>query len=251
MKRTHSGFFSDAIATCATLPAHFIGGQYLSRAHRGDPGAQPPIVPVPRAAQRRAFDVLARYLFAANPLHASPALLAHLGYSEWAGYGYVGYEGYGNLPQWAYDPPARHDVPLAEQVAALQDGVLKEMFSAPVLARIADGAAETNDPHPMRLEDLFTWTHDAVFAELRGRTLTSVPAERRTLQQHYTAVLSQLATQPAAGTPDDARALARSQLAYIEAEAARGQAAPRVDRTTRAHLDLLRAQAYDALHPRE
>lgn len=31
----------ERYGACATLPAHFIGGQYLSRAHRGDPGAQP------------------------------------------------------------------------------------------------------------------------------------------------------------------------------------------------------------------
>jgi len=242
-------FLFGRYATCATMPAHFIGGQYLSRAHRGDPAAQPPIVPVPRAEQRRAFDVMASHLFAANPLHASAALLQHLGYSEWAGYGYVGYEGYGNLPQWAYDPPARHDMPLAEEVAALQDGVLKEMFSPPVLSRIAAAAAETTDGHPMRLEDLFTWMHDAAFSELRGRMPATIAPERRTLQQNYTALLATLATAPSAGTPDDARALARSQLAYIEAEALRAQTASGLDRTTRAHLDLLSTRAYGALHP--
>lgn len=244
-------FLYGRYAGCATLPAHFIGGQYLSRAHRGDPGAQAPIVPVPRTEQRRAFDVLARYLFAANPLHASAALLSHLGYSEWAGYGYVSYEGYGNLPQWAYDPPERHDVPLAEDIARLQDGVLKEMFSPQVLARIADGPAETSDRNPMQLADLFTWTHDAAFSEFRGRFPRAIAPQRRTLQQHYAALLATLANAPPAGTPDDARALARAQLAYIEAEASRAQASPRVDRTTRAHLDLLRSRAYDALHPQQ
>ncbi|MDQ2908149.1 MAG: zinc-dependent metalloprotease, partial [Candidatus Eremiobacteraeota bacterium] len=226
-------------------------GQYLSRAHRGDPGAQPPIVPVPRAEQRRAFDVLARYLFAANPLHATPALLAHLGYSEWAGYGYVSYEGYGNLPQWAYDPPERHDVPLAENIAALQDGVLKEMFSPPVLSRIADGPAETSDRRPMQLADLFTWAHDAAFSEFRGHFPRTIAPERRTLQQHYAAMLATLSTAPPAGTPDDARALARAQLAFIEAEASCAQTGAGVDATTRAHLELLRSRTYDALHPQQ
>ena len=40
---------------CALMPSHYIGGQYVSRAHRGDPGAAEPIVPVPRAEQHRAF----------------------------------------------------------------------------------------------------------------------------------------------------------------------------------------------------
>ncbi len=100
----------------ASKTAHWIGGQYISRAHRGDPGAPLPIVPVPLEIQQRAFTILSGYLFSDAHLRFSPAVLDKLGYSEWAGYGYVGWETYGNLPLWAYNPPERHDFPIVDQI---------------------------------------------------------------------------------------------------------------------------------------
>ncbi len=38
-RRTPSATCSYGYMNCATVPAHYFGGQYLSRAHRGDPGA--------------------------------------------------------------------------------------------------------------------------------------------------------------------------------------------------------------------
>jgi len=232
---------------CATLPAHYIGGQYLSRAHRGDPGAAPPIVPVSKADQRRAFEVLDRDLFSSAAWRISPALLSHLGYSEWAGYGYVGFEGYGNLPKWAYDPPERHDLRYAELIGDRQKGAIKEMFSASVLARIAAGATETSDPNPMRLSDLFAWMHASVLHEVASGASTIDPM-RRSLQQGYLDTLIALYTTPDAAAPSDARALARAELVAIEHEAARA-AGRASDPTTRAHLELLEARAHSALNP--
>ncbi len=238
-------------AQCAQMPTHYIGGQYVSRAHRGDPGAEAPIVPVAFADQRRAFDLLDRYLFAADAWRLSPALLANLGYSEWAGYGYVGFEGYGNLPQFSYDPPERHDVPLAEEIGKMQGNAIAQMFQAPVLARISDAGSETADTHAMRLGDLFDWMHRSVFAELRGAAKTSsIGRLRRNLQQRYVETLAHLYTAPAAGVPSDARALARADLTTLLGETVRADRAPGLDRETRAHLAFLHARVQAALHER-
>jgi hypothetical protein len=232
---------------CATFPVRYIGGQYLSRAHRGDPGAQPPIVPVPKADQWRAFHALDEHLFSSNAWRLPASVLANLGYSEWAGYGYVGFEGYGNLPKWAYDPPLRHDYKYTEHIAAAQTAALKTMFSAQVLARIAESPIETSDTHPMQLADLFTWARTSILRELGGRSVTIDPM-RRALQQSYLDRLIALYANPEEGAPADARALARADLAYVEhaAALASGRAA---DASTRAHLGLLRAQASQALKP--
>jgi hypothetical protein len=234
---------------CADMPTHFIGGQYLSRAHLGDPHADPPVVPVPRAVQYRAFMLLDSALFAANAIPVSPALLSRLTYSEWAGYGYVGFEGYGNLPLWAYSPPERHDVPLAEAIASAQKAAIRQMFQPAVLARLAAGASETRDPNAMQLADLFDWMHRAVYAELRARAGNAIVPLRRTLQQDYLSTLIALYATPADGAPADAQALARAELVALEGEAASALGARGLDRTTRAHLDLLRARAHDALRP--
>ncbi|GAC1311515.1 MAG: zinc-dependent metalloprotease [Vulcanimicrobiaceae bacterium] len=236
-------------ARCAQMPTHFIGGQYLSRAHRGDPGAEPPIVPVSLAEQRRAFALVDRYLFAADAWRLSPALLARLSYSEWAGYGYVGFEGYGNLPQFSYDPPERHDVPLAEVIGKLQAQAIAQMFEPHVLARISDGSSETADAHAMRLGDLFAWMQRSVYAELRGKAGTaSIGRLRRNLQKRYLETLAGLYGAPAAGAPEDARSLAHAELATLLAMTAAASHATALDAETRAHLAFMHARTRAALH---
>ena len=75
----------------------------------------------------------------------------------------------------------------------------------------------------------------------------SLPA-RRTLQAHYLDTLIALYATPAPEAPGDARALARAELVALEADASRTLRGRTLDRATRAHIDLLRARAHDALH---
>ncbi len=233
---------------CAEMPTHYIGGQYVSRAHRGDPQAEPAVVPVPFALQKSAFALLDRYLFAADAFRISPQLRTSLGYTEWSGYGYVALEGYGNLPQFAYSPPERHDVPVAEEIAVMQSAAIKQMFLPIVLARVADAAAETTSGRAMHLSDLFDWMHASVFTELRGPASRPVNALRRTLQQSYVDTLVALLTKPDAHAPTDARALARAELVALQGETARAGHGSRIDRETRAHLADLHARIHEALH---
>jgi hypothetical protein len=233
---------------CAMIPTHYIGGQYLSRAHRGDPHAEAPIVPVPRAEQRRAFAMLDKYVFSADAWRLPPSLLNKLGYSEWAGYGYVNFEGYGNLPQWSYAPPERHDMPVAEMIARLQMGAIRQMFQPLVLARIAAGPSETSEKKPMQLADLFEWMQGSVYRELgQGSKLATIEPSRRVLQQRYLDTLVALFSQPEAGAPTDVRALARFELAALAGQSERSLHA-KLDQVTRAHVELLYARTDDALH---
>lgn len=233
---------------CAEMPTHYIGGQYISRAHRDDPHAESAVVPVPFELQKSAFALLDRYLFAADAFRISPQLRTSLGYSEWAGYGYIAPEGYGNLPQFEYDPPERHDIPVAEEIATMQSAAMKQMFLPIVLARIADASAATTSGRPMRLGDLFDWMHASVFTELRGSASRPVNALRRTLQQTYVDTLVALLVKPDVHAPTDARAFARAQLVALQGETARAGRAPGVDRETRVHLADLHARIHDALH---
>jgi hypothetical protein len=238
----------DRYALCAQLPAHFIGGQYLSRAHRGDPGAQPPIVPVPKSEQRRAFEALDRGLFAGDVWSFPASLLQRLGYSAWGGYGYGIAQGpYGSLPAWAYDPPARHDLALGTRVAGYQKTAIDEIFQPLVLARLEAGASESVEHDPMRLSDLFDWMQAAVYRELSLKPVPPIERSRRELQQLYLAKLGSVANSSDAGMPSEARALARAELVSLESAAAHALHAANVERETRAHLELLRAEASDAL----
>ena len=219
-------------ANCATLPAHYIGGQFLSRAHRGDPHAAPAIVPVPRATEQRAFALLDRYLFAPAAWDFSARTLRGLGYSEWAGYGYVSWPGYGNLPVWAYNPPDRHDYPIVEHIAATQNRVLSEIFEPLVLQRIDENPLEATAP-TMSIADLFSWLQRSIYGNLGART---IPLVSRNLQLSYARRLRALADKPVVGTPADAQALAREKLLELRGAVAAALAHGRADELTRAHL---------------
>lgn len=227
---------------CASMPAHYLGGQYLSRAHAGDPGARAPIVPVPLSQERRAFDMLSTYLFAPNPFNVPASLLQHLPYAEWAGYGYTSWEGYGNLPSWAYDPPERHDYSVIDRVNAAQSRTLDYLFQPLVLQRIDENPSESTGP-TMSISDLFDWLHASIYNDLRGY---DIPLLRRNAQVSLLSKLADLANTPPKGTPADAEALARLELQRIASGAARAMHA-RHDEITNAHLADLVHQADAAL----
>ncbi len=115
---------------------HYIGGEYFTRNHRGDPGATLPFTPVPRADERRAFLLLARYAFADDAFQFSPSLLNSLGDDRFS--------------HWQNDPNAldRLDFPLDEYVQAYQLTLLGQMWQPNVLARLAELESRVARPRP-------------------------------------------------------------------------------------------------------
>jgi len=233
--------------TLVSKTAHWIGGQYISRAHRGDPGAQPPIVPVPLAMQRRAFEIFDQYLLSDANFHFSPRVLDDLGYSEWAGYGYVGWQGYGNLPVWAYDPPQRHDFPVVDDIGSVQRTSINYLFQPTVLARLDQNALESVGP-TLTTATFFDWMQHAIYRELDARS-ANISLLRRNLQSLYEDKLIALATDPQPGAPPEAQALARLELARLESAAATRARGRGLDDATLAHLQTLAEKARAALHP--
>lgn len=227
---------------CAIAAAHYLGGQYLSWAHAGDPGARPPIVPVNLQTERRAMRVLEAALFNPDALPVSASLLNRLRYSKWSGYSYTSWEGYGNLPTWAYDPPKRHDYGFVEQRNDAQRTALEYLFKPLVLQRIDENPTETHEA-TMTIADLFDWLHAGIFGNLRA---TTIPLISRNLQSEYVGMLATLVTAPAKGTPPDARALAAAELSRIARDAAIAMNGNH-DPVTRAHLAAL---VHAAEHPK-
>ncbi|TAM61165.1 DUF5117 domain-containing protein [bacterium] len=226
---------------CLELPEHYIGGAYLSRSHKGDPGAAAPFQPVPRALELRAFGMLERYLFSERAWTFSPRLLNTLTYSEWNNWT----EG-----AWAYDPPARHDVPVAQIAASYQERVLAMLFDPLMLTRLDQITLNAASGTTMDLGDLFTWMQRSVYAELHARRLAPIGVVRRGLQQRYTHRLIELALEPPEGTPGDASALARMELSSLAADLHRVLRSRSPDTLTRAHLLDLAAAVHDALGAR-
>jgi hypothetical protein len=227
---------------CTQVAWHYIGGEALSRAHVGDPNAVLPLTAVSRNESRRAFAFLETHLFAPAAWNLSPNLLRLLVYSEWVT----------DLPQpaWAYDPPLRHDEPVAQIVEGLQQLTLQQIFNPVLLQRLDDLSLKYRSGSTMSLSDAFAWTQSAVYGDLGGGGVASMGEIHRSLQQWYARMLAQMLLAPKPGTPYDAQSLARAELVAVRDQARAATARRGLDLLTKAHLEALQAIADQALSAR-
>lgn len=226
----------------ATQPEHYMAGEYLSRSHAGDPGAAAPLTQVSRSDERRAFDLLDRYLFSNDAWHFSPATLDRLVYSEWETQ---------QGGSWAYNPPPRHDEPVVEVVGSLQRRTLATMFQPLMLQRLDDLSLKAKPGATMTLTDLFDWTQASVYGDLGSSRVASMGVIHRSLQQWYARALATLWLTPPQGTPYDAQALARHELVALRDELRSATSRSGLDELTRAHLESLADVVSRALDARQ
>lgn len=227
---------------CTRVAWHYIGGEALSRAHVGDAGAAPPLTPISRSESKRAFAFLEAHLFSPSAWNLQPALLRQLVYSEWVT----------DLPQplWAYNPPLRHDEPVAQIAEDLQQQTLTSIFNPVLLQRLDDLSLKYRGGSTMSLNDDFAWTQYAVFGDLRTAGVTTMGEVHRSLQQFYARMLAQMLLAPRAGTPYDAQSLARAELIALRNDARVARHRSGLDSLTAAHLDSLESIADQALTAR-
>jgi uncharacterized protein DUF4953/uncharacterized protein DUF5117 len=225
------------------LAVKYVGGQYQSRNHRGQPGAQDPLRPVPAARQREAIDFVARSAFAADAFAVSPGLLNRLGPDRWSHWGVGETFGIATGP--------RLDYSLNDKAFTIQSALLDALTAPALLARLRE--AESRSPDAFRLAEHFDRLTRSLWGEVGGGAPAALkalegPGTRRQVQRAYVDRLASMVVAPPPGTPDDARALARLQLVRIDARAAKALAgeAPLGD-YTRAHLLESRARIKRAL----
>jgi hypothetical protein len=221
----------------AMFATHYIGGEYFTRNHRGDPHEKPPFVPVSRTDERRAFAMLTKYVFADDAFAYPPSLLQRLGSDRYS--------------HWQSDPNAsgRLDLPVDEFAEAYQALLLRQMWQPTVLARL-DGiqAVATHPGDTMSLADLFDWTDEAVWSDLNDGGLRDVPAVHRVLQQHYAGSLVNMMLHAERGTPSDAVALARHHLVLLRDRLDIALTHQSLDEVTRANLEDIRSEVGQALN---
>lgn len=219
------------------MPAHVIGGEYISRANAEDPHSAPPLQPVSRGDEYAAWQALQTYLFSDAAWSFSPNVLNKLTYSEVSTFA----DGL-----WIYNPTPRHDVAFVQVAAQAQDRVLSELFAPLTLQRIDELSTKYAPGTTMTLADLFDWTRAGIYGDLQSGTIARAGVVRRNVQMSFAKRLSQLWTAPTAGTPPDAQALARRQLSYLE-HAAAGALNGKLDELTRSHVEALQAIAKQGL----
>jgi hypothetical protein len=219
------------------LAAHYLGGIYTSRDHRGQIGGLPPFQSIPRAQSKRAFDLLDRYVFSSRALQFSPELLNVATPSR---FGF----------HWDSSGVGRADFPLREVIAEIQDSTISVMFAPANLARIGDQQLKGKPGDTMSLGDLFAWTNAAIFDDL-GRS--SIPPTHRDLQRRFADLEMRIANLPSfgfdqLGLPREVQSLAREALVKIDRRLPGAIAAAR-DSDTRAYLDDLRSRVRGTLDP--
>jgi hypothetical protein len=241
-QRTGFGLALGPRQTCGPIAAHYIGGEYLARAHVGDKRVPLPLEPIDRARAKRAFDILNRAILSERAWQFSPTLLRQLVYTEWV----TDFQ----QARWQYAPPLRHDEPISSAAGDMQAQLLGWMFQPTLLARLDDLSLKYPAGATMSLSDLFDWTRAAVFDDLTGKKAGAGAAIHRSLQQWYVRKLAEMWLSSASGTPYDARSLARAHLVKVRADVAAAAKDPKLDELTRAHLEALRSVVDSALEAR-
>lgn len=236
--RTGFEYAIGPFSGCATLASHYIGGEYLSRAHIGDPHSSLPLQAVSRTQSQRAFAMLDRYVLGEHAWKLSPHLLRSLTYTEWV-------TDFTQAP-WQYDRPQRHDLPVSTIIEQIQRRTLNSFFVPTTLQRLDDVPLKYARGTAMTLSDLFAWTHRAVFGDLKDGGYASAGEIHRSLQQWYVRDLAHMVLAPETGTPYDAQSLARAGLVTLESEIAHAQHSGG-DAMTQAHLASLAAVVHQAL----
>jgi hypothetical protein len=192
------------------LAVKYVGGQYMSRAHRGQPLAGDPLTPVPAVRQREALDFLAQHAFAADAFTVTPALLNRMSTDQWTHWGIA--NGFANASY-------RLDYAFNDRAFAIQNALLSGLMTPNLMARVREG--ESHSTEPFRLAEMFDKLTKSLWGEVGGTSAAGMkalegPSTRRDLQRAYVDKLAALVVSPAPGTPDDARALARLQLTRID-----------------------------------
>ncbi len=205
----------------AGLTAKYVGGVYYVRDYAGT--ARLPLTPVSPAKQRAALELIATGVFSADSFRFKPEFLRSMGIN------YLSMDGTG--PASRFNP----DFSLRGRVLALQTGVLNQLLSDAVLARLLDSEVKASQPgDALTLTELFTALRVSIWSELK--TGGSIPGPRRDLQREHLRRIATVLTRPSPGTPADAVALFRAEAKQLSAQIKAAASTGGRDAITRAHL---------------
>ncbi|MHC5541593.1 zinc-dependent metalloprotease, partial [Singulisphaera rosea] len=254
--RSAFGFLLGQWGNAAYLAASQIGGQSVSRDHKGSKGEHDPIIPVKGTKQREALAFLSDSILSDKAFKFSPSLLRRLTTERWYHWGNESMFSSGRSTEY----------PVNERILSIQRIVLNQALAADVLLRLQNQELQT-DPkgEPLRIAEVFRSLTDGIWSELAAAPAGDKAQElslsiiRRNLQREYlrklcTMVLGNRRSPyddmfgfvmfygngAGGGTiPADARSLARLHLKELgdRLDAVLNRKDLTIDDTTKAHLD--------------
>lgn len=209
--------------------ARVVGGLDLSRSHKGDKDAPPPVRTISLEDQRAALKLLEEQVFSNKAFQIDPQLYTFLTASQWR--------------HWGTDQNDRPDLPIHEIVEQWQVRILSQLLSPLTLSRIYDSeqrvaaAQET-----LTVADLLDQLTGIIFAEVReplAGTYTNrqpaISSQRRNLQRSYLRMLGDMALGNTAA-PADCQAISFAELSELAEAIHRARQSQTLDAYTRSHL---------------
>lgn len=202
-----------------------IGGLYFARDHKGDPNGRLPFTPVPTAKQRAALKQVIDLAFSEDAWKFDPTLLNKLTptrSADWSG-------------SWVVIPI---DYPVHDMVLTVQSWLLEDLIDGARLTRMIDNGKRTQG-EVFTVAELFGGITDGMWTELRGGR--NIDSFRRNLQRSYIdqfarVVLNRSAQLWWTPVPEDARSLARYEMAQLSERLAVALRAGNLNVETKAHL---------------
>jgi hypothetical protein len=220
----------DATRAAGVL-ARQVGGL---RTLRDFPGSgRDPLVPVPAATQREALELLAQHFLTARSFEVSPTLARKLAPDFLERFG-----GFGG------GEPVPTDYPLDVMVLELQKGLLNQLMSDVVAARLLDAQAKAETPREaFSLAELQARLTREIWSELgKGGDIS---AQRRDLQREHLSRLASQLIRPSPASRADARALVRAEARALLGRLTGAARRAQLSAEAKAHLaesaDVLRA----------
>jgi hypothetical protein len=225
---------------------NYVGGQYTNRAHRGDPNAEPPFVPVDVETQRKALDFIEESLYSDEFFSVSPKLLNHLAAPRWWHQG--------------TEIDFMVDYPIHDLIGALQWYNLFDRLFPNTLRRMHDAEMKVAGDDRLLVAEYVQRLQKAVWADAVSKSrLTGgswsdsspfISSIRRSLQREYLNLVEPLVrVRPGLLLSPDLHAMVQYSLQNLSEEIGKMLDAGGMDFASRAHLSACQSRITRMLAP--
>ncbi|MHC4416262.1 MAG: zinc-dependent metalloprotease [Planctomycetota bacterium] len=178
-----------------SIAANWLGGAYVNRDRKGDPGDRDPVVVVDGERQRRALKFVIENTFEDEAFGLTPDLLAKMTVDKWWDEGGIRY--IREDPTW----------PIHDRIAGVQAAALTMVMNPTTLRRVFDNEFRLPaDEDAFTLPEIIHGVTDAIWSELDGKfngTYTArqpmISSFRRILQTEHLQRLIDLTIDPGYG----------------------------------------------------
>lgn len=246
LRRTFDALLFE-YSRAAQFAVRLVGGQYVTRNHKGDADESAPITIVPVARQRESLEFVIENVFSDKAFEFDAALLNKLAAGRW-----------GHWDSDDYD--SQREYPIHDRIAAVQFWPLFYLMNPFTLSRVYDAEIKVPaDQDAVTVPEVLTRTTAAIWSELTrdagdGTWSTRKPfvsSIRRSLQRTHLTLLIEMILAPAGrDMPADVHALARLTLKGLKQQIAQvlaADAGEKLDVSTRAHWDDAQTRIQKAL----